>query len=80
MADELSQLLNGGNKNNTHESKYIMETISEIFDIDELPKGKFHITCNILYQYQQKNTGLTTELSCKKLENEVLFLEEGIIV
>ena len=41
VADALSLLPNNGNQNTTHESTYTMETMSELYDIDELIDGTF---------------------------------------
>ena len=46
--DLISRLTNTGNKNTTHESHYIMETVSEINDIKELSEGKFPIRFEII--------------------------------
>ena len=43
MADEISKLPNSGNKNTTHESNYITEKFTEIYDIAEILEGKFPI-------------------------------------
>ena len=37
VPDVLSQLPNNGNQKTAHESTYTTETMSELYDIDELP-------------------------------------------
>ena len=39
----LSQLPNNGNQEITHESTYATETMSEIYDIKEIPQGTFSL-------------------------------------
>ena len=43
MADALSQLPNDGNQKTTHESNYLTEIMSEIYDINELPEVMFPV-------------------------------------
>ena len=42
-ADDLSQLPSNGNKQTTHESAYTMETISELYNIEEISYGTFSL-------------------------------------
>ena len=51
VADELSQLRNNRNQKTIHESTYTTETISGIYDIDELPDGMFLLSFNIIDRY-----------------------------
>ena len=53
VADALSQLPNNGNQKTTHESTYTTETMSELYDINELPYGKFPLSLKIIYRYQR---------------------------
>ena len=54
-----------GNQNNTHESNYIMENVSEINAIYELYQSTFPIIFNIIDQYQRKYPGIKDKLKCK---------------
>ena len=53
VADALSLLPNNGNQNTTHESTYTMETIPELYDIDELIDGNFSLSFKIIDRYQR---------------------------
>ena len=46
--DVLLQLPNNGNKETTHESTYKTETISELFNIEETPEGKFTLYLKLI--------------------------------
>ena len=41
VANASSQLPSNGNKKTTYESTYTTETISELYNINELPEGTF---------------------------------------
>ena len=51
--DALSRLHINGNQKTTHESTYTTETISELYDIEELPEVKFPLSFNIIDRYHQ---------------------------
>ena len=51
-ADALSQLPINVNQETTHESTYTTETISELYNIEELPESTFPISLNIIDRYQ----------------------------
>ena len=59
----LSRLSNNGNQNNTYESTYTTENISELYDIDELPDGTFSLSFNIIDRYQREYPFLTEKLN-----------------
>ena len=40
--------------------------MSEVFDIDEIPKGIFPIIVTIIYQYHRKYPGLMENFKCAK--------------
>ena len=63
VADALSWLPNNGNKNTTHESTYTKETMSELYDIDEIPEGTFPLSFNIIDRYQQEYPVLLEKLN-----------------
>ena len=48
VTDTLSQFINDLNQRTTDDSSYLVENISECFDIDEMPEGKFTITFIII--------------------------------
>ena len=62
VSDEISQSTKNGNKNTTHNYNYIMETVSEIYDTNEIPEVTFPITFKIIYQYKLKDPGQTAKL------------------
>ena len=51
-ADAISQFTNGKNQQTTHASDYSIENMSEVYDTNEFPEGKFLITFNIINLYQ----------------------------
>ena len=51
MADALSRLPIDSNQETTQESTYKKEILSEIVDIEELPKGNFLINLKLINQY-----------------------------
>ena len=51
MVKAISWLSSNENQNNTHDSNWIIETISEIIDINEPPQVKFTITFNLVNQW-----------------------------
>ena len=53
VADALTKLFNKVNQETTHESTYTTETMSEIYNIDELPDGTFPLSFKIIYCYQR---------------------------
>ena len=53
-ADTLSQLPNNGNQDTTHEETYATETMSEIYDIKELPEGTFPLYFYLIDLYQRE--------------------------
>ena len=77
VADELSRLPTNGNQNTTYESIYTTETMSELYDIDELPEGTFPISFNTIYRYQQGDP----IISKQNLQNikRFIFAEAGIL-
>ena len=52
VADALSRFPINGNQDTTHESTYTTENMSELYDIEELPEGKFLLLFNIIDRYQ----------------------------
>ena len=46
--DALSQLTNFGNQDTTHETTYTTETMSELYDIEELPEGTFPLFFSLI--------------------------------
>ena len=53
-ADALSRLPNNGNQETTHEKTYTTETMLELYDIKELPKGTFPISFNLTDRCQRE--------------------------
>ena len=41
-----------------------METVSELYDIEELPEGKFTLSFKIIDRYQREELMLTEKLTC----------------
>ena len=60
----LSQLTNNRNQKVSHESNYSMETISELYDTNELTKCMFLIAFDHIGWYQQKDSFLTESFKC----------------
>ena len=58
-ADALSRLSNNKNQENTHKSTYLMETMSNLYDIKELPEGTFPLYLKLIYRYKQEYPILT---------------------
>ena len=58
-ADALSRLPNKVNQETTHEKTYTTETMSEIYDIEELPEGSFPLSFNLIESYQWEEPFLT---------------------
>ena len=54
LADALSRLPNNGNQKTTHESTYTTETMSELYDNNELPEYMFTLSFNIIDRYQRE--------------------------
>ena len=63
LADALSRLPNNENQETTHESTYTMETISELYDIDELLESMFSLSFNIIDGYQREDPFLSEKLN-----------------
>ena len=59
MSDSISTFPNYGNQNTTHESIYLAENMSKVYDIDEILEVMFPITFNIMYWYKRKECSLT---------------------
>ena len=76
-ADTLSRWTNNGNQETTHEKTYTTETMSELYDIKELPDGTFTLSFNLIDRYQREDPFLT-EKNAQNLQR-VLFSEAGII-
>ena len=51
----ISQFTNNRNQQSTHDSNYSMETMTDLYDIDELPEGIFPIAFYHIDWYQKKN-------------------------
>ena len=52
VAYALSQLPININQKTPHESTYTTETVSELYNIEELPEDKFLISLNFIDRYQ----------------------------
>ena len=52
-ADTLSRLTNKVIQENTYYSTYLTEIMSEIYNIEELPEGRFPLSFKITDRYQQ---------------------------
>ena len=74
----LSQLPNNRNQETTHESTYLMETISELYDIKELIEVAFPLSFNFIDFYQQEDPILTGKLTCAEYKR-VIFAEAEIL-
>ena len=59
-----SQLTNNGNQKNTHKSKYLTETMLELYNTKEPPEGMFLLPFKIIGRYQQEDPVLTKKLTC----------------
>ena len=59
-----SQLTNNGNQKNTHKSKYLTETMLELYNTKEPPEGMFPLSFKIIDRYQQEDPVLTEKLTC----------------
>ena len=66
MLYALSRLPNNGNQKTAHEYNYIMENMSEIYNIEELFEVIFRINFRIMDQYQQKYPILIAKLVISK--------------
>ena len=62
-ADALSQLPNNLNQETTHDSTYKTETILWIFNIEDIPEGKFSLYLKLIERYQQEYPILTEKLT-----------------
>ena len=60
----IPQLLNNGNQETKHESKYLVETMSELFNINGITEGKFPLSFQTIDCYQQEYPILTKKLKC----------------
>ena len=58
----LSRLPNNGNQESTHEKMYTTETMSELYDIKELPEGTFSLSFNLINHYQWEEPSPTEKL------------------
>ena len=68
VTDTLSWLPNNVNKETTHESMYKIKTMSENYDIDELPEVKFRLFFKVTNRQQQEDPFLLEKLKCKKYQ------------
>ena len=57
---------------------YRTETMSELYDIKELPEGTFPLSFNLIDRYQREYPFLTENLNAQNLKR-VPFAEAGII-
>ena len=60
--DALSRLPNNGNQESIHEKMYTTETMSELYDIKELPEGTFSLSFNLINHYQWEEPSPTEKL------------------
>ena len=74
----LSLLPNSGNQYITHEQTYTTETMSEVYEIEELPEGTFPLSFNLIDRYQLEDTFLTENLNAQNIQG-VFFAEAGIL-
>ena len=58
-ANALSRLPNNENQDTTPELTYLPETMSELYDIEELPEGTFPLSLKLRDSYQQEDPFLT---------------------
>ena len=54
LTDSLSWLTMTGNKNPTHESKYIIENTSNKYEINKIPEGIFLLHFKTIWYYRYK--------------------------
>ena len=54
----------------THDSTYTTETMLEIYDIQELPKGTLPLSLNIIDRYQRVDPFLTEKLKSAKYKQD----------
>ena len=47
----------------THDSTYTTETMSELYDIGEMPEGTFPLSFNTIDRYQLEDSFLTEKLN-----------------
>ena len=78
VADTLSRLPINVNQKTTNESTYTMETILELYDINELPDVTSPISSNIIYRYQKEYSFLTENLILQNIKR-VIFVEARIL-
>ena len=78
VADALSQFPNNGNQETAHESTYTAETMSYLYDIEDLIEGTFTISFKIIDRHQQEDPFLKEKLNAKNIPR-VLFAEAVIL-
>ena len=69
-ADALSRLPNNGNQETTHEKTYTTKTISELYNIKELPEGMFPLSFNLIDRYQREDPFLIEKLKCAEFTKD----------
>ena len=52
--DALSRLPNNGNHETTYDKTFTTETMSELYDTEELPEGTFPLSFNLIASYQRE--------------------------
>ena len=76
--DALSWWPNNGKQETTHESTYTKETMSELYDINEIPYGTFPLSFKLIYRYNQEAPLLLEKWSAKNIKG-IIFAEAGIL-
>ena len=74
VADALSRLPINLNPETTLDSTYTTETISELYNIEELPEGTFHLSFNLIDRYHREYPSLTENLTVQNIKR-VIFAE-----
>ena len=62
VVDTLSRFPINGNQETKHESKYLVETMSKLFNINGITEGKFPLSFQTIDCYQQEYPILTKKL------------------
>ena len=74
VADALSRLPINLNPETTLDSTYTTETISKLYNIEELPEGTFHLSFNLIDRYHREYPSLTENLTVQNIKR-VIFAE-----
>ena len=59
-------------KKSTHESRYIRETLLEIYDVEGLPHSTFPLKITTIGHYQLEDTGIKPKLISARYKKDLL--------